>query len=103
MYKASDFGNWSRVLLVLLAPGDRFELVTRADFTLASYGEVKARPAAGEEAPQHVVHLKLHAIHAIRVQSELHVTIRESQSRGSGASLDVPESSMPAKTSIPGA
>jgi hypothetical protein len=39
----------------------------------------------------------------IRVESELRFTARELQSQGSGASLDVPESSMPAKTSLPGA
>ena len=42
-------------------------------------------------------------IHAIRVESELQVTIRESRSRGSGASLDVREGSMLPKTSLPGA
>ena len=42
-------------------------------------------------------------IHAIRVESELQLTIRELRSRGSGASLDVPESSMLPKTLFPGA
>src|SRR5437870_4960282 len=40
-------------------------------------------------------------IHAIRGESELQLTARESQSRGSGASLDGPESSMLAKTLLP--
>src|SRR5437763_15367091 len=39
----------------------------------------------------------------IRVESELHLKARESRSRGSGASLGVPESSTPAKTLLPGA
>jgi hypothetical protein len=42
-------------------------------------------------------------IHAIRVESELQLTVRESQSQGFGASLDVPESSMLPKTLFPGA
>ena len=40
---------------------------------------------------------------AIRVESELRLTVRESQSQGFGASLDVPESSRLAKTLLPGA
>ena len=42
-------------------------------------------------------------IHAIRVESELQLTIRELRSRGSGASLDVREGSMLAMTLLPGA
>jgi hypothetical protein len=42
-------------------------------------------------------------IRAIRVESELRLTARESRSRGSGASLDVPEGSMLAMTLLPGA
>ena len=42
-------------------------------------------------------------IHAIRVESELQLTIRESQSQGFGASLDAPEGSMLPKTLLPGA
>ena len=34
---------------------------------------------------------------------ELRLTVRESQSQGSGASLDVREGSMPAMTLLPGA
>jgi hypothetical protein len=45
--------------------------------------------------------LRTRRIRAIRVESELHLTARESRSPGSGASLDVPESSMPAKTLLP--
>jgi DSBA-like thioredoxin domain len=42
-------------------------------------------------------------IRAIRVESELRLTARESRSRGSGASLDVREDSMLAMTLLPGA
>ena len=42
-------------------------------------------------------------IRAIRVESELQLTIRESRSRGFGASLDVREDSMLARTLLPGA
>ena len=42
-------------------------------------------------------------IRAIRVESELQLTIRELRSRGSGASLDVREGSMLAMTLLPGA
>ena len=42
-------------------------------------------------------------IHAIRVESELQLTIRELCSRGSGASLDAREGSMLAMTLLPGA
>src|SRR6516165_1211057 len=40
---------------------------------------------------------------SIRVESELRLTVRESQSQGFGASLDVPESSRLTKTLLPGA
>ena len=42
-------------------------------------------------------------IRAIRVESELRFTVRESQSQGCGASLDVREGSMLAMTLLPGA
>src|SRR6266700_3338324 len=42
-------------------------------------------------------------IRAIRVESELRLTARESRSPGSGASLDVRESSRLTKTLLPGA
>jgi hypothetical protein len=42
-------------------------------------------------------------IRAIRVESELRFTVRESQSQGFGASLDAPEGSMLPKTLLPGA
>ena len=42
-------------------------------------------------------------IRPMRVKSEQRFTVRESRSRGSSASLDVPENSMPAKTLLPGA
>jgi len=42
-------------------------------------------------------------IRPIRVESELRLTVRESQSQGFGAPLDVREGSMLAMTLLPGA
>ncbi len=39
-------------------PGNRFDFVAGAHFTFTSDGEVEARTAAGEKAPDHVVSLK---------------------------------------------
>jgi len=47
--------------------------------------------------------LRIPRIRPIRVESELRLTARELRSRGSGASLDVREDSMPVMTLLPGA
>jgi hypothetical protein len=78
------------------------QLKQRPRNTLKEIGEIGVRRLGSRRLGSEIGVRRLGSDETI-TQSELRLTVRESQSQGFGASLDAPEDSMLPKTLLPGA